>query len=379
MLVKVTLREKKISKGRSSLYLDFYPAVPHPKTEKPTRREFLKMYVIDKPKNPFDKQSNKQNRTIAESIRQKKQNYYNKPEIYLEHEKEQLRIKELGEKDFVSYFKDLCRERTGSNYDNWTSALNYLNDFTGGALQFKDIDKPLLEKFKKRLLEGPSIRTKKKPLSQNSAKSYFDKVKAALKQAYQDGILQTDINKNVKGIAEKETHREFLFESELNLLVKAPCKNEELKKAALFSALTGLRHKNIANLTWSQIQTDDNGDYAIAFEQAKSESIEHLPISDQAYRLLGTPNEANGKIFKLQYSAMYKGIFEDWLAKAGIDKKISFHNFRHTYATLTMANGASLSTVSKMLGHKNIKTTQVYAKVVDQAKREAANNIKLDL
>lgn len=200
-----------------------------------------------------------------------------------------------------------------------------------------------------------------------------------MKQAYQDGILQTDINKNVKSIKEKETHREFLFESELNKLVKTPCKSPELKKAALFSALTGLRHKNIMNLKWSQIQQNDNGEYSIDFTQVKTESIENLPISDQAYKLLGTPENGKDNIFNLHYSAMYKDIIDDWLTNAGISKKITFHNFRHTYATLTMAKGASLHTVSKMLGHKNIKTTQVYAKVVDQAKREAANNITLNI
>ena len=54
MTTKVTLRQKKISKGRQSLYLDFYPAIPHPETGEPTRREFLGLYIFDKPKNPFD-------------------------------------------------------------------------------------------------------------------------------------------------------------------------------------------------------------------------------------------------------------------------------------------------------------------------------------
>lgn len=153
MAIKVTLREKKISKGRKSLYLDFYPAIPHPETGKPTRREFLNMYVFEKAKSPFDKQHNAETIAIANSIRQKRESQLNKPEIYLEHEKELLRIKELGEIDFVDYFRELCKKRKGSNYDNWTSSLNYLIDFTGGVLKFKDINKPLLEDFKNRLVQ----------------------------------------------------------------------------------------------------------------------------------------------------------------------------------------------------------------------------------
>jgi len=74
MTIKVALRKKKISKGRESLYLDFYPAIPHPETGKPTRREFLGLYIFDKIKTPFDKDHNIETLKIAESIRQKREN-----------------------------------------------------------------------------------------------------------------------------------------------------------------------------------------------------------------------------------------------------------------------------------------------------------------
>mgnify|MGYP003594029211 FL=1 len=71
MTIKVTLRDKPISKGRKSLHLDFYPAIPHPKTGEPTRREFLGLYTFDKPKTSTDKHHNTETQKIAESIRQK--------------------------------------------------------------------------------------------------------------------------------------------------------------------------------------------------------------------------------------------------------------------------------------------------------------------
>ncbi len=71
--------------------------------------------------------------------------------------------------------------------------------------------------------------------------------------------------------------------------------------------------------------------------------------------------------------------FKLWLQDAGITKNITFHSFRHTFATLQLEMGIDLYTVSKMLGHKSIKTTQIYAKVVDKAKAEAAGRIKLNL
>jgi hypothetical protein len=101
MTIKVTLRQKKISKGRQSLYLDFYPAIPHPETGEPTRREFLGLYIFEKPKTPINKIHNAETLQIGESIRQKRENFLNKPEIYSEYEKEQLRKKEKGEQSFI--------------------------------------------------------------------------------------------------------------------------------------------------------------------------------------------------------------------------------------------------------------------------------------
>ncbi len=104
MIIKVTLRQKPISGNRQSLYLDFYPAIKNPDTGELTRREFLRLYLFDKSKNPIDKQHNKDTLQLAEQIRQKKESRLNKPEIYTGYEKEQLKIKEQGEQNFVTYF-----------------------------------------------------------------------------------------------------------------------------------------------------------------------------------------------------------------------------------------------------------------------------------
>ena len=156
MAIKVKLREKEISRNRLSCYLDFYPEIPNPKTGKPTRREFLKMYLFKNAKNPIEKQHNKETKQIAEQIRQKRENYLNKPEIYTGFEKEQLRIKELGEKNFVEYFKSLADKRKATNHDNWVSAYNYLFVFTKGNLKFADVTEKFCNDFKEYLLTTKS-------------------------------------------------------------------------------------------------------------------------------------------------------------------------------------------------------------------------------
>ena len=412
MATKVSLRQKKISKGRKSLYLDFYPPIPHPETGEPTRREFLGLYIfepvkyskrknskgefIEKPMYDIDKsinysRLNHNENTLkkAESIRSKRDTALNENSHLTELEKRLVEKDKIerakGEQCFIEYFTELASKRKASNHDNWVSALNYLDTFTNGSLKFADLNQKFLEDFKEYLLTTKSKRSNKTTLSQNSALSYFNKVKAALKQAYKDGILQYDLNSKVKPIKAAETRREHLTLEELNRLVKTPCNDVLLKRAALFSALTGLRFSDIQKMTWGELEYINEQGYFLNFNQKKTKGVEVLPISEQAYSL--TEGTANPKdmpqdkpVFEgLKYSAYHNKHLFQWIGAAGITKDITFHCFRHTFATLQLFNGTDIYTVSKMLGHKDLKTTQVYVKIVDEAKRTAANKIKLDM
>ena len=380
MAIKVKLRKKKIKGNKQSLYLDFYPHIPHPTTGEPTRREGLKRYLFDNPKNPIDKQHNKETLQVAEQIRQMRENQLNKPEIYTAFEKEQLKIKEKGEQNFVAYFKSLADKRKASNYDNWVSAYKYLEAFTKGNLKFADLNERFFNDFKEYLLNTKSNKSSKTTLSQNSALSYFNKVKATLKQAYKDGYLQTNLNGKVSPIKPAETHRNFLTLDELNILAKTECNNPLLKHVALFSALTGLRFSDIKNLVWGDLEHIADNGYFVKFIQQKTKGVEMMPISDQAFSLLGERRAPVDKVFEgLVYSAYQNQHLYKWIEAAGIRKKITFHCFRHTFATLQLSKGTDLYTVSKMLGHRELKTTQIYAKIIDATKREAAGKIKLDL
>ncbi|MEO6669286.1 MAG: site-specific integrase [Ferruginibacter sp.] len=411
MAIKVKLRQKSITGNRQSLYLDFYPEIINLETGEKTRREFLNMFlmneteieeqkyndangkeqrrfvtVLDKkgePKkvklNPIDKQHNKETLQRAEQIRQKKENNLNKPEIYTGYEREQLKIKEQGEQNFVEYFKKLADKRKASNHDNWVSAYQYLEKFTNGVLRFSSLDESFCSEFRDYLLTTKSNKSDKVTLSQNSALSYFNKFKATLKQAYKDGYLQNNLNSKVEQIKQAETQRSFLTIEELNVLAKTDCKNPLMKTAALFSALTGLRFSDIEKLLWGELEFIKGNGYFIKFKQQKTKGVEMLPISEQAFRLLGPRKEAGERVFNgLTYSAYSNKHLSHWIGLAGITKDITFHCFRHTFATLQLSKGTDIYTVSKMLGHRELKTTQIYAKIIDQTKREASNKIQLD-
>jgi integrase len=236
----------------------------------------------------------------------------------------------------------------------------------------------MAEDFKRFLLSAPCGGNRSGIISHNTAATYFSIFKAALKQAFVDGYLQTDLSAKIKGIQEQESRREYLTVEELNTLAATPCERDVMKRAALFSALTGLRHCDIQKLQWKEISIDGN-QVQLHFTQQKTKGVEYMPISEQALQLCGTPRQPEQLVFEdLPDPAWISKPLKRWIETAGITKPITFHNFRHTYATLQLSSGTDIYTVSKMLGHTNVKTTQIYAKVVDEKKNKAAQAIQLN-
>jgi integrase len=373
MATKVKLRKRAISGNRQTLYLDFYPSITNPETKKETRREFLGLYLFDKPKNPFDKQHNEETQALAEVVRAKRQ-------IQIQNQDFDFLSKEMQKADFVEYFRELAKKRKGSISDNWRSALNYLEAFTGGTLRFKDLNEQFCNDFRAYLLTTKTKRSTKATLSQNSAVSYFSKFRFALKQAFKEGYLKTDLNRRLTPIEEAETTRQVLSLEEMNKLAKTDCPLPVLKQAALFSFLTGLRFSDIEKLVWGELLFDKENGFHINYRQKKTGTVEVLPISEQAITIAGERRQPNEKVFEgLKYSAYINELLRKWVIRAGIAKEITFHSFRHSFATQQLSRGTDIYTISKLLGHKHVETTEIYTRLLDKDKQRAANRIKLDI
>ena len=174
----------------------------------------------------------------------------------------------------------------------------------------------------------------------------------------------------------QESEREFLTFEELQLMAKVDCDNPLLKKAAFFSALTGLRWSDVKELTWGEVQYSELNGHYLRFKMEKNDRPLTLNINDQARDILGERGLPQDQVLKgLKYGNNISNFLNRWAIKSGITKYITFHSFRHTYATLQLTLGTDVYTVGKLLGHKNIQTTQIYAKIIDKKKREAANRI----
>jgi integrase len=411
MAIKIKLREKIISGNRKTLYLDIYPAITDPETGKETRRKFLNMYLfteieysmqkyIDKngkenetykpvlnnkgnPKtiklSPLHKKHNEETLELAQQIMRKEENHLNKPEIYTSYEKEQLRIKERGEQNFVTYFKSLADKRKASNHDNWVSAYNYLEAFTKGRLRFADLNQKFCDDFKEYLLSNKSKRIDKTQLAKNTAASYFNKFKASLNQAYKEEYLNTDLNAKIACTEPEEVMKQTLTIEELNLLAKAECKYPLMKNYVLFSASTGMPFKEMQNLCWSNIEVSERFGIRVKMIRQKTKKIYVLNISEQAYKLLGERKETSDKVFESLNDRDRYYNFQLWLAQVGIKKKMTFHDLRHSYACLQIDSGTDLYTLQGNMGHSTPQQSMAYGKVSDSRKREAANKIQLDI
>jgi integrase len=174
----------------------------------------------------------------------------------------------------------------------------------------------------------------------------------------------------------EDTHREYLILEELQKLAKTECTSPLLKKTFLFSSLTGLRWSDVSRLTWGQLKFSEAEGWALHYTQKKTKKAEMLPVSDQAIMILGKKIETDNPIFgSLRYGTQMNKVLKEWIKDAGINKRITFHCARHSFATLQLSLDTDIYTVSKLLGHRHLRTTEIYAKVIDKKKIEAARKI----
>ena len=373
--MKIILRKKKLKNNKESLYLEFYKGsviTPEGKRKFLRTFEYLELYLDES----SSKQKNKETLELAESILAIRK---------AEHIQGKYQIKNTRKTktNFLAYYNKLKEERYQSkgNYDNWDAAGNHLVAYCPPNLCFDDIDEDFVKGYKKYL--DTDAKTKSgTPLSQNTKYTYYNKFRACLGQAFEDKYLDSDIKKAAKSFEQAESQREYLTFSELNKMASADCKYPVLKKAFICSCLTSLRWSDIDKLRWSEVRDQDNGT-RIIFRQKKTDGLEYLDISDQARSLMGERRGESDKVFLgLKYGAHFNAEILRWCMRAGITKHITFHSARHTNAVLLLENGADIYTVSKRLGHKELRTTEIYTKIVDKKMKEAAEiipNLQLEI
>ncbi len=369
----IRIRQKELANGNISLYLDIYIGGKR-------KYEFLKLYLIPE-KTKEDKEKNRQTMQLANSIKSKRIVEYQNGEYGF---KSEYRLDAL----FFDYYKAMCEKRHGNpesrgNWGNWFSCLHHLKKYERNEkIKFKDITPEWVQGFHDYLDKEACAWThdyrkkiKDKPLARNSKLSYFNKLRACLNQAFEDRIIPSNPCRGIDNFKAEEGTRMYLTIDEVRLLAQTECEYPRIKAAFLFSCLTGLRRSDILRLTWGDIHKQ--GDFTrIIFRQKKTEGQEYLDITPQAAELMGEQGELNEHIFQDIHSpSCTNKAVQEWVLRAGIHKKISFHCARHTFATMMLDLGTDIYTVSKLLGHRELSTTQIYVKVLDKNKQKAVASI----
>ena len=362
---KVTVRKRPIKNGQTSLYLDFYPPVRNPKTGKMTRREYLGFYIYTNPVEQFQQDYNRSILQKAELIKcQRTEAISNEEYGFLDRSKTKM--------SFLDYFKEKASAST--NKRSWDTAYNHLFSYTKGECRFCDLTVPFCQRFLDYLLSD-ECQSHGKNLMGTTANNNFTKLKAVVRMAYEDGYIKENISLKLTKAKAHGNKREYLNKDELISLSNTKCGSDVLYRAGLFSCLTGLRLSDIIRLTWDNIKISSDGGWVLDITTKKTQTDAVLPISEEALDLCGERGE--GQVFRGLTPWVINQNLKQWIKDAGITKHITFHSFRHTFATLQLAEGTDIYTLSKLMTHSNLSTTQVYTEVVSKLKREASARISL--
>ncbi len=363
-MYKVSVRKRPIKNGQLSLYLDFYPPIRHPKTGRLTRREYLGIYIYENPAEKFEMEFNKTMLRNAELIKCKRTEAIINEEFgFLDRNR--------GKESFLEYFRSKMAK--DDNFRNWNTAYKHFEKYCGGECTFDELTPEFCQGFLAYLL---SLTThNRRNMMPSTANNNLNKLKCVLRLAYEEKHIRENIAPRLKHAKETNTRREFLTLDEVKMLAGTPCEKPVVKAAGLFSCLTGLRIGDIIRLQWENISKGADGGWCMHIVTQKTRTEAVLPLSDEALALCG--ERSAGQVFKGLTKTILPLYLKDWIRSAGITKHITFHGFRHTYATLQLAAGTDIYTISKMLTHSNIGTTQIYADVVNGLKRKASEQITL--
>ncbi len=353
----VTLRQKPMKNGGYSLYLDYvFNGVRY--------KDYLKMYISEG-KTRVDKLRNQETMKVATALKAKKIIDLQKGEIGPKKVQKDVRLL-----DYIKTLEDDYRERGHKEYAYTLSKIRrWLGKF-GRQTTVQTMTKSYMIDFMEFLRKGG--------LAEGTVFTYFANLMTVFNKAYKDEIIDDNPLRRIDtSLRPKrpESRREYLTLEEVQKLAATPCKDDRVKRAFLFACFCGLRLGDVEHLQWENIKPESGGGWQVEATQLKTKRTVVVPLSENAISQLPSPFGTSGSVWRLPDRNDINDRIREWVKEAGINKHITFHCSRHTYATLLLTYGADLYTVSKLLGHTDVATTQIYAKVIDEKKRKAVDLI----
>ena len=363
----VHIRMRKIAKGQMSIYLDIV-------LNGNRLRENLHLYLLPGT-DKVTKAKNKETMRMAEEARAKRI-------LQLQSDNLQLVNRNAGRIELAAWLEDQAKHYHDHGNERYSKTIRnltkHLADFDAGKTMVKDVSVSFIRKFLA-YLDG-DVNKHGGKLCSDTIYTYSTALSILMNKAARLGMIPRNPF-HLLGKAEKPQRRakkrEYLTLEEVKKMAAAECYDQNVKMAFLFCCFTGLRYIDVSRLRWKNIVKASDKEWKLEMVQQKTKEPVYIPLSDNARKWLPEKGNNGGenRVFHLCDRTMLYVYLRKWAEKAGVEKHVTFHVSRHTCATLLLYYGADLYTVSKILGHTSIKTTQIYAKVVDDMKTKAVNNI----
>lgn len=380
------LGAKALSDGRESLFLDFNYGYSMAVSrisgkvyaKKDRRREYLKLYLHRNPRTPQERLRNRETLEIAKKIR------FERAQQLLE-SAEGYRLRKERNINFLDWMEAYHNSYTKADKRHIKRARSCFIDFLAAN--------PPFARYALRITPDqitPSmIASFTSYLSQRfvgeGAHTLYARFKKIVKAAVEAGVMRKNpctgivikidngtLRKDVLSIEEIQRMAATRYEDE----------NPHVRRAFIFSCYSGLRWCDVRALTFANV---DFSNRLLRFEQAKTKGHSAasgvvIPLNDGLLRLIGMPEEAAGKhslIFPLPSHSQCLKSLDRWVKAAGIDKHITWHCARHSFAVNILNNGANIKTVASLLGHSGLKHTEKYTRAIDSLKQQAIDSLPL--
>lgn len=372
---------KPLKNGNKALYIRRY--VPGSNSKQYEYERLKGMFLVDD-KQGKDKMARAQNQATMKTATLM---LYERITNFKDGRERAKASQDLLLKDWMQIYATKKRQQgqSDSHAKNIHHTMLHLIIYKGTATMMSQVDASYCKGFVSYLSQAKTIGTSapkrgehhKKPMAVSTAKLYFNTLVSALNEAVREGIIPINPTtllrkEDKKMIFRKSNTRPYLNIEEIKRLVATPCKDERVKRAFLFACFCGLRISDVKSLKWSDIQEGMEGSY-ICKQMVKTRLMVMVPLSEKA--LAWMPKRTKGKadelVFHLPSYCSINHRIKQWSKAARIEKPVSFHVARHSFATTLLTMGADLYTTSKLLGHQNISTTQIYAEIVNKKKVEA--------
>lgn len=380
------LKQKTLSDGNFSLYLDYYLGRVNVRNEETgeleskvqRKREFLHLTLLATPRTPIERQQNKETLSLAQKIRFER-------EQQLKENAHGYRLKrDACNINFLDYFQSYVDGYTKKDVRMMQIALSRFRDFLKDTPEYskytlgvkpQQISKEMIVAFTE-YLQTRSVG--------EGAKSIYQRFKKVIKYAIEHDIF---VKNPCSGVViktdENILRKDVLSQDEIKRLIATHYEHENtnIQRAFIFCLYCGLRFCDVKDLTFANV---DYSNRLLKFEQNKtkghsSSSGVVIPLNEGLLRLIGTPTSDQSKeslIFPLPSYEMCLKALKRWVKRAGIDKHISWHCARHSFAVNILNNGANIKTVASLLGHSGLKHTEKYTRAIDELKEAAINSLQ---